>query len=60
MIIVHDDDLALLDVLGDGAVIRTLYCTLNHSTDIFTAAVTRSSPTRCSVKLPPKLQAGDS
>ena len=58
MVIVHDDDLALLDVLGDSAVSRTLHCTL-HCIDIFIPAVSRSAPTRCSVKLPPKLQASD-
>ena len=30
MIVVHDDDLALLDVLGDRAVGRGVYCTLTH------------------------------
>jgi hypothetical protein len=59
MIIVHDDDLALLNVLGDGAVSRSLYCTI-HCIDILAAAVTRISPTRCNVRLPTKLQASDS
>ena len=55
MVIVHDDDLAQLDVLGTGAVSRSLHCTL-HCIDIFTPVVSRSSPTRCNVKLPPILQ----
>ena len=38
MIIVHDDDLAQLDVLGDGTVSRSFYSKL-HFIDIFAAAV---------------------
>ena len=56
MTIVHDDDLTLL--VGNGAVSESLACT-GHSIDIFTLPVTRISPTRCSVKSPPKLQTSD-
>ena len=59
MAIVHDDDLARLDLLGDNAVSRNLGHAVRPTIDIFTSAVTRSTPTRDSVKLPPKFQASN-